>query len=56
MIVFFMFVFFGLIGLKIDIGVFFECDVLLLIIGLIVVVSIGKFGGVFVGVRLSGLI
>lgn len=51
----FMPVFFGLTGLKTDIGVLFERDALLLTIGLIVVASIGKFGGAFVGARLSGL-
>lgn len=51
----FMPVFFGLTGLKTDIGVLFERDALLLTLGLIVVASIGKFGGAFVGARLSGL-
>lgn len=51
----FMPVFFGLTGLKTDIGVLFERDALLLTIGLIIVASIGKFGGAFVGARLSGL-
>ncbi len=51
----FMPVFFGLTGLKTDIGVLFERDALLLTLGLIVVASVGKFGGAFVGARLSGL-
>ncbi len=51
----FMPVFFGLTGLKTDIGVLFERDAMLLTLGLIVVASIGKFGGAFVGARLSGL-
>lgn len=51
----FMPVFFGLTGLKTDIGVLFERDALLLTIGIILVASIGKFGGAFLGARMSGL-
>jgi Kef-type K+ transport system membrane component KefB/nucleotide-binding universal stress UspA family protein len=51
----FMPVFFGLTGLKTDLGVLMEPDAFLLTIGLIIVASIGKFGGAFVGARLTGL-
>jgi Kef-type K+ transport system membrane component KefB/nucleotide-binding universal stress UspA family protein len=51
----FMPVFFGLTGLKTDLGVLLEPDALVLTIGLILVASIGKFGGAFVGARLTGL-
>ncbi len=51
----FMPVFFGLTGLKTDIGVLLQRDAMLMTLGLIVIASIGKFGGAFVGARLSGL-
>lgn len=51
----FMPVFFGLTGLKTDLGVLLKPDALLLTIGLILIASIGKFGGAFIGARLTGL-
>lgn len=51
----FMPVFFGLTGLKTDLGVLMHPDALLLTLGLIVVASVGKFGGAFLGARLTGL-
>ena len=51
----FMPVFFGLTGLKTDLGVLLQPDALFLTLGLIAVASIGKFAGAFAGARLSGL-
>jgi Kef-type K+ transport system membrane component KefB/nucleotide-binding universal stress UspA family protein len=51
----FMPVFFGLTGLKTDLGVLMNPQALLLTLGLILIASIGKFGGAFIGARLSGL-
>lgn len=51
----FMPVFFGLTGLKTDLGVLMKPDALLLTLGLILIASIGKFGGAFIGARLTGL-
>ncbi|MDL2408622.1 cation:proton antiporter [Rhizobium calliandrae] len=50
----FMPVFFGLTGLKTDLGVLGNPATLMLAIGLIVIASVGKFGGAFVGAKLGG--
>jgi Kef-type K+ transport system membrane component KefB/nucleotide-binding universal stress UspA family protein len=50
----FMPVFFGLTGLKTDLGVLLDPSILLLALGLIVIASVGKFGGAFVGAKLGG--
>jgi Kef-type K+ transport system membrane component KefB/nucleotide-binding universal stress UspA family protein len=51
----FMPVFFGLAGLTTDIAALARPDMLLLTGGLIVVASVGKFSGAFLGGRLAGL-
>ncbi|WP_438618617.1 cation:proton antiporter domain-containing protein [Oryzifoliimicrobium ureilyticus] len=50
----FMPVFFGLTGLHTDLSVLADPSILLLAIGLIVIASIGKFGGAFVGAKFGG--
>lgn len=50
----FMPVFFGLTGLKTDLGVLLDPTILLLALGLIVIASVGKFGGAFIGAKLGG--
>jgi K+:H+ antiporter len=50
----FMPVFFGLAGLTTNLAVLANTDLLLLTIGLIVIASIGKFGGAFLGGHLGG--
>ena len=54
-IAFFMPVFFGTAGLSADLTVLKDPHLLLLTIGLIVIASIGKFGGAFAGGKLGGL-
>ncbi|HVV95443.1 MAG TPA: cation:proton antiporter [Hyphomicrobiales bacterium] len=51
----FMPVFFGLSGLKADLTVFHDMNILLLTAGLVVVASLGKAAGAFAGARLGGL-
>ncbi|MCC7047640.1 MAG: cation:proton antiporter [Alphaproteobacteria bacterium] len=51
----FMPVFFGLAGLHADLTILGDGRLLLLAIGLILIASIGKFGGAFVGAELGGL-
>ncbi len=51
----FMPVFFGLAGLSADLTVLKDPDLLLLTTALILIASIGKFGGAFVGGALGGL-
>jgi Kef-type K+ transport system membrane component KefB/nucleotide-binding universal stress UspA family protein len=51
----FMPVFFGLAGLTTNLAVLANTDLLLLTIGLIVIASLGKFGGAFLGGRLGGM-
>jgi len=51
----FMPVFFGLAGLTTDLAVLANTDLLLLTIGLIVIASIGKFAGAFLGGRIGGM-
>jgi nucleotide-binding universal stress UspA family protein len=51
----FMPVFFGLAGLTTNLAVLANPDLLLLTIGLIVIASIGKFSGAFLGGRLGGM-
>ena len=48
-------VFFGLAGLTTNLAVLANTDLLLLTIGLIVIASLGKFGGAFLGGRLGGM-
>jgi Kef-type K+ transport system membrane component KefB/nucleotide-binding universal stress UspA family protein len=50
----FMPVFFGLTGLKTDLNVLFDPSTLLLTVGVIVIASLGKFGGAFAGAKISG--
>lgn len=52
---FFMPVFFGMAGLSTDLTVLARTDILLLSIGLIVVASLGKFAGAFLGAEIGGL-
>jgi K+:H+ antiporter len=52
---FFMPVFFGTAGLSADLTILTDTNLLLLTCGLIVIASVGKFGGAFVGGRLAGL-
>lgn len=52
---FFMPVFFGLAGLSADLSVLRDPDLLLLTGLLVVIASVGKFGGAFVGGTLGGL-
>jgi Kef-type K+ transport system membrane component KefB/nucleotide-binding universal stress UspA family protein len=51
----FMPVFFGLSGLSADLTILKNLDLMLLAVGLIVIASIGKFSGAFVGGKLGGL-
>jgi Kef-type K+ transport system membrane component KefB/nucleotide-binding universal stress UspA family protein len=51
----FMPVFFGLSGLSADITVLRHGDLALLTVGLILIASIGKFSGAFIGGKLGGL-
>jgi Kef-type K+ transport system membrane component KefB/nucleotide-binding universal stress UspA family protein len=51
----FMPVFFGLAGLTTDLAVLANTDLLLLTFGLIVIASLGKFSGAFLGGRLGGM-
>ena len=48
-------VFFGLAGLSADLTVLKDPQLALLTVGLIVIASIGKFGGAFLGGKLGGL-
>ncbi|MBX4966738.1 universal stress protein [Rhizobium binae] len=50
----FMPVFFGLTGLETDLGVLGDPAILLLALGLILIASIGKFGGAFAGAKFGG--
>ena len=52
---FFMPVFFGMAGLTTNLGVLANTDLLLLTFGLIVIASLGKFSGAFLGGRLGGM-
>jgi Kef-type K+ transport system membrane component KefB/nucleotide-binding universal stress UspA family protein len=54
-IAFFMPVFFGTAGLSADLTILKDPAVLALTVGLIVIASIGKFGGAFIGGKLGGL-
>ncbi|OWO94900.1 potassium transporter [Rhizobium esperanzae] len=49
----FMPVFFGLTGLETDLGVLSDPAILLLALGLILIASLGKFGGAFAGAKFS---
>lgn len=51
----FMPVFFGLTGLHTDLTVLLDPTILLLAIGLILIASLGKFGGAFAGAKMGGL-
>jgi len=51
----FMPVFFGLTGLHTDLRVLIDPTTALLALGLVVIASIGKFGGAFLGAKLSGM-
>jgi Kef-type K+ transport system membrane component KefB/nucleotide-binding universal stress UspA family protein len=51
----FMPVFFGLAGLTTNLAVLANPDLLLLTLGLIVIASLGKFSGAFLGGRLGGM-
>jgi Kef-type K+ transport system membrane component KefB/nucleotide-binding universal stress UspA family protein len=51
----FMPVFFGLAGLTTNLAVLANTNLLLLTLGLIVIASLGKFSGAFVGGRLGGM-
>jgi len=48
-------VFFGLAGLGTDLSVLKDPSLVWLMLGLIVIASVGKFGGAFIGGRLGGL-
>jgi Kef-type K+ transport system membrane component KefB/nucleotide-binding universal stress UspA family protein len=48
-------IFFGMAGLTADLTVLRDPDLLLLTLGFIVIASVGKFGGAFLGGRLGGL-
>jgi Kef-type K+ transport system membrane component KefB/nucleotide-binding universal stress UspA family protein len=52
---FFAPVFFGMAGLTADLTILGNADIALLTAGLIVIASIGKFGGAFIGAELGGL-
>jgi nucleotide-binding universal stress UspA family protein len=52
---FFAPVFFGMAGLTADLTILGNADIALLTAGLVVIASIGKFGGAFVGAELGGL-
>ena len=55
-IAFFMPVFFGIAGLSADLTIFADPQIALLFtVGLILIASIGKFGGAFIGGELGGL-
>lgn len=54
-IAFFMPVFFGIAGLSADLTILKDPSVLLLTVGLVVIASLGKFGGAFAGGKLGGL-
>ena len=54
-IAFFMPVFFGTAGLSADLTILKDSNFLLLTIGLIIIASVGKFGGAFAGGKLAGL-
>jgi nucleotide-binding universal stress UspA family protein len=51
----FMPVFFGLAGLGADLSILKDPDLLLLTLGLVLIASLGKFGGAFLGGWLGGL-
>jgi Kef-type K+ transport system membrane component KefB/nucleotide-binding universal stress UspA family protein len=50
----FMPVFFGLTGLHTDLSVLADPSILLLAVGLILIASLGKFGGAFAGAKIGG--
>ncbi|MGI8526796.1 MAG: cation:proton antiporter [Pseudolabrys sp.] len=52
---FFAPVFFGIAGLSADLTILADPNMLALTVGLILIASIGKFGGAFVGAELGGL-
>ena len=52
---FFMPVFFGLAGLSADLTILTDRTLILLALGLIVIASVGKFAGAFVGGKIGGL-
>ena len=52
---FFAPVFFGIAGLSADLTIFADPQIALLTAGLILIASIGKFGGAFIGAELGGL-
>jgi Kef-type K+ transport system membrane component KefB/nucleotide-binding universal stress UspA family protein len=52
---FFAPVFFGIAGLSADLSIMADPKIALLTVGLIVIASLGKFGGAFVGAELGGL-
>ncbi len=54
-IAFFMPVFFGTAGLSADLTILKDPSILALTVGLIVIASLGKFGGAFLGGKLGGL-
>jgi Kef-type K+ transport system membrane component KefB/nucleotide-binding universal stress UspA family protein len=54
-IAFFMPVFFGTAGLSADLTLLKDPSLLLLTVGLVVIASLGKFGGAFAGGKLGGL-
>jgi nucleotide-binding universal stress UspA family protein len=51
----FMPVFFGLSGLQADLTILKDPNLLLLTIGLILIASLGKFGGAFIGAEIGGM-
>ncbi len=50
----FMPVFFGLTGLHTDLSVLADPSILMLAVGLILIASLGKFGGAFAGAKIGG--
>ena len=52
---FFAPVFFGIAGLSADLTIFADPQIALLTAGLILIASVGKFGGAFIGAELGGL-
>ncbi|HEY4140614.1 MAG TPA: cation:proton antiporter [Pseudolabrys sp.] len=52
---FFAPVFFGIAGLSADLTILRDPNMALLTVGLIVIASVGKFGGAFIGAELGGL-
>lgn len=48
-------VFFGVAGLSVDLTILFDWRMLGLVVGLILIASIGKFSGCFIGGRLGGM-